>query len=249
MLTPLKRRLSRQNTLKLLQELEMSSSSISSLCFTPGIPRAEVEQLLKGIIGTEEILPEIAKEISRSSTGAGLFWGERHRYLVLAPFPVTRRSVASTCDVEPLRSVLTRELRVALVLVRLGAYAIGVFQGEKLLSSKVGRGLVHARHRQGGSSSGRFVRHREKQMESFFTRICEHAHEQLEPHARQLDFLVYGGARETLLTFRKQCRYLHGFDSRTLEPILNIREPRQATLEAAIGEAWSSQVIEWQVSE
>lgn len=249
MLIPIKRRLSRQSTLNLLDRLESSSSPMSSLCFTPGIQKTEVEKLLREVLGTEEALPEIAREIARSSTGAGLFWGEEHRYLILAPFPVSRRVVASTCDVEPVRSILQRELKVALILVRLGAYAIGVFQGERLLSSKVGRGLVHSRHRQGGSSAHRFERHREKQMESFFSRICEHTREQLEPHARQLDFVIYGGTRDTVLLFRKQCRYLQGFDSKTLDSLLNIREPRQATLEAAIGEAWSSQVIEWQADE
>lgn len=244
-----KRKLSRQATLKLLDELESSSSPMSSLCFTPGTPEHEVEQLLKGELGKEEVPLEIAKEIARSSTGAGVFWGERHRYLILAPFPVPKRLVATTCDVSPLRSILKRELKVALILVRLGAYALGVFSGENLLTSKVGGGLVHSRHRQGGSSAHRFERHREKQMESFFTRVCEHAREQLEPYARQLDFVIYGGTRDTLLIFRKQCRYLHEFDSRTLDSLLNLREPGQASLKAAIGEAWSSQVIEWRVGE
>ena len=134
---------------------------------------------------------------------------------------------------------------MGLVLVRMGAYGIGVVQGEKLLSSKVGTGLVHARHRQGGSSSHRFERHREKQMETFFTRVCGHAREQLEPYARQLEYVIYGGTRETLLDFRKQCHFLHQFDNRTLDLLLNIREPKQSGLQEAIQEAWSSRVIQW----
>ena len=113
------------------------------------------------------------------------------------------------------------------------------------MTSKVGTGLVHARHRQGGSSSHRFERHRLKQMETFFTNVCEHAREQLEPYSRQLEYLVYGGTRQTLLDFRKQCHFLRQFDTRTLDVLLNIREPKRAGIEEAVQEAWSSRVIEW----
>ena len=58
--------------------------------------------------------------------------------------------------------MLHKEFILGLIIVRLGEYGVGVFQGENLLSSKVGTGLVHSRHRQGGSSSHRFERHRDK---------------------------------------------------------------------------------------
>jgi peptide subunit release factor 1 (eRF1) len=134
---------------------------------------------------------------------------------------------------------------LALVLIRLGAYSIGIFQGEKLISSKVGTGLVHARHRQGGSSAHRFERHREKQMEAFFTRVCIHVREQLEPHTRNVNFVLYGGTKETILDFRKQCRFLREFNNRTLDRLLNVRDPRRAGLSEGIQEAWSSRVIRW----
>jgi len=245
MLLSTQRRLSRQKMLSLLEELGASSSPISSLYFPPGLSLPEIEKIVRTVFSPEEVLTDLLRMISRSPTGAVLFWGEEHKYLVLPPFLIAEKWVSSTCEVEPLRSLLQREYTVALILVRLGTYAIGVFQGERLLSSKVGTGLVHSRHRQGGSSAHRFERHREKQMESFFSRICAHAREQLEPHARQLDFLIYGGTPETLLAFRKQCRYLHEFDGRTLGLLLNVREPKQATLETAIGEAWASRVTQW----
>jgi peptide subunit release factor 1 (eRF1) len=138
-----------------------------------------------------------------------------------------------------------KELLIGLVIVRLGDYGIGVIQGEKLLTSKTGSGVVHARHRQGGSSSNRFRRHREKQMETFFTRICDHAREQLEPYARKLDYLLFGGTKETILDFRKQCRFLHEFDKVTLDRLLNVRDPKKPGLEEGIQEAWSSKVIQW----
>jgi peptide subunit release factor 1 (eRF1) len=163
----------------------------------------------------------------------------------MPPFPVIKESVSNTCEIEPLHSILHQKLFLGLVMMRLGEYAIGVFQGEELLSSKVGTGLVHSRHHKGGSSSHRFERHREKQMETFFTRVCQHAREQLEPYDRQLDYILYGGTRETVLDFRKQCHFLHEFDKKTLARLLNIREPKQSGLVEGIQEAWSSRVIQW----
>jgi peptide subunit release factor 1 (eRF1) len=113
----------------------------------------------------------------------------------------------------------------------------------------VGTGLVHSRHRQGGSSAHRFERHREKQIESFFDRVCGHVREHLEPYVKQLDYVIYEGERHTLLSFHKQCEFLQQFDDRVLGTTLHVREPRQTTLEAAIGQAWSSDVIVWEEDE
>lgn len=243
-----RRRFTRQGMLRLLDELEAAEGPATSLYIPHDLPAPEVEKTLRAPLGPgiEEAMSDIEEAVARSKTGAAIFWGDVAKYLVLPPFPLEEKLFASGYDVEPMRSLLQREPMVALMLLRLGAYAVGVFQGEKLLSSKVGTGLVHSRHRQGGSSAHRFERHREKQIESFFTRVCTHVQERLEPYLRQLDYVIYGGERHTLLSFRKQCQFLQQLDERTLGPLLNVREPRQATLEAAISQAWSSEVIQWE---
>ncbi len=246
-----RRRFTRQKMLHLLDELETAEGSATSLYIPHDLPAPEVEKTLRAPLGPgiEEAMSHISENVGRSKTGRVIFWGEENKYLVLPPFPLEEKLFASGYDVEPLRSLLQQELVIALVLLRLGAYAVGVFQGEKLLSSKVGTGLVHSRHRQGGSSAHRFERHREKQIEYFFTRVCGHVREHLEPHLQQLDYVVYGGERHTLLSFRKQCQFSHQLDERTLGPLLNVREPKQATLDAAINQAWSSEVIQWEEGE
>ena len=251
MLVSTRRRFTRQRMLNLLDELEDAEGRATSLYVPRDLPLPEVEKTLKAPLGLgiEEALPEITEAVARSKTGAVIFWGEQGKYLVLPPFPVKERLFSSGYDVEPLRSLLQHELKVALILLRLGAYAIGVFQGERLLSSKVGTGLVHSRHRQGGSSAHRFERHREKQIESFFTRVCSHVREHLEPYLQQVDYVIYGGERHTLLSFRKQCEFLQQFDDRVLGTTLNVREPKQAKLETAINQAWSSEVVEWKESQ
>lgn len=251
MLISKRRRLTREKMLRLLEELEDVEGPATSLYVPSDLPLPEVEKTLKVPLGpgVEEVLPDIAEAVGRSKTGAVIFWGEQDKYLVLPPFPVKERLFSSGYDVEPLRALLQQDLKVALILLRLDAYAIGAFQGETLLSSKVGTGLVHSRHRQGGSSAHRFERHREKQIESFFTRVCGHVREHWEPYLKQLDYVIYGGERHTLLSFRKQCEFLQQFDDRVLGTTLNVREPKQATLEAAISQAWSSEVVVWEEDE
>ena len=243
--SPTRHKLSRVRLLRLLEEIKANSIEVASLYVPPNSSKAAVERLMESLLDMETFPTDLADSLSASPTGAVLFWGMQHRYLVLPPFPIREVRLFDTCEIEPLTSLLHKEFSIALLLVRLREYGIGLYKGQQLVSSKVGTGLVHARHRQGGSSSHRYERHREKQMETFFTRICTHAREELEPHIRDLDYLIYGGTRETILDFRKQCHFLHEFDGRTLDVLLSTREPKQSGLSEAIKEAWSSLVIQW----
>jgi hypothetical protein len=233
--------------LHLLEELKANSIEFATLCVPPQSSETNIKGMMETVLDIKTIPEDLSSSIAESPTGGILFWGSHHWYLVMPPFPMAKESVSKTCEIEPLYSLMHKELLLGLVIVRLGEYGIGVFRGEKLLSSKVGTGLVHSRHRQGGSSSHRFERHREKQMETFFTRVCLHAREQLEPFVKQLDYILYGGTRETILDFRKQCHFLDELDKRTLDRLLNIREPKQSGMVEVIQEAWSSRVIQWNV--
>jgi hypothetical protein len=246
MLVATKHQLKKQRVISWLSELKTASNDAVSIYLPKGLPLPEIEKKLSIVLSMEPVLTDIASEIAQSTTGAALYWGEQYRYLVLPPFPITENLTLQGYDVEHLRLLLEQDLTIALVLVRMGAYAIGIFQNERLLSSKIGTGLVHARHRQGGSSQHRFERHRDKQIELFFSRVCAHAREKLGPYLQQLDYLYYGGERFTIHSFREQCQFLKRLDDRVLERLLNVREPKQASLETAIDEVWSSQVIQWQ---
>jgi hypothetical protein len=238
--------LSRRKTLGLLDEMAaLPAAAASSLYIPAEIPQAEVENLIADIPEQRDIPPEITTLAAGSKTGSVLFWGGERKCLVLPPFPIGEKSIAQGYHVEPLRSLLGHDFGIALVLVRLGSYAVGLCRGDRLVSSKVGTGLVHGRHKKGGSSQGRFQRHREKQIESFLTRVCTHAREHLEAQSKTIDYIVYGGAWTTVLSLKKRCPLLQKFEDRVLPPLSELPEPRQAVLERAAGLAWSSQVIEW----
>jgi peptide subunit release factor 1 (eRF1) len=231
--------------LDFLDELASTEGKAISVYLQQGMLQARVENLLGRVFAASAIPPGVAEVIAGSGMGAALFRGPVKTYLVLPPFPIVEEYITDGYDVGPLRSLLSQDFLIALVLVRLGAYSIGICRGTKLVDSKTGTGLVHARHKKGGSSQARFARHREKQIEQFLARVCGHVQEYIEPHAKSLDYLVYGGARTTILSLRKRCLFLSQFDDHILQMLLDIPEPRQAVLETAIGTVWSSDVIEW----
>jgi len=238
-------RLGRSKALSFLDELASTEGKAMSLYLPRGMPQARVENLLGKVFAATAIPPGVAEAIAGSRMGAAFFWSPLQTYLVLPPFPIAEEYITDGYDVGPLCSLISHDFLIALVLVRLGAYSIGICRGTEFIDSKTGTGLVHARHKKGGSSQARFARHREKQIEQFLGRVCGHVRENIEPHARSLDYLVYGGARTTILSLRKRCPFLSQFDDRILRTLLDIREPRQAVLEKAVGTVWSTDVIEW----
>jgi hypothetical protein len=238
-------RFGRSKALDFLDELAATEGKAISVYLPRGTPQVRVENLLGKVFAAAAIPPGVAETTAGLGTGAAFFWSPSQTYLVLPPFPIAEEYITDGYDVEPLRYLLSQDFLIALVLVRLGAYSIGICRGTELIDSKTGTGLVHARHKKGGSSQARFARHREKQIEQFLIRVCGHVREHIEPQARSLDYLVYGGARTTILSLRKRCPFLSQFDDRILRMLLDIPEPRQAVLEKAIGTVWSTNVIEW----
>jgi hypothetical protein len=88
-----------------------------------------------------------------------------------------------------------KERRVGVLLVRLGGYAAGVFDGSTLTSSKVGSRLVHGRNAAGGQSQQRFARRREGQVRVALRDAADVAVRILLPAVSSLDAVVLGGDR------------------------------------------------------
>jgi hypothetical protein len=238
--------LNQASTLALLEKLKLETAGDAlSIYLPPHLPTNESDPILKNLSAPDEILAEVEKIGSTSATGAAIFWSPSRKIMVTPPFPIISQLIKPGFDTDTLQTLLQRKLHIALVLIRLGSYAIGLCDNESLISSKNGTGLVHGRHRQGGSSAARFRRHREKQIEYFLTRVCQHAREQLEQPAKSIDYIVYGGAWTTILLLKKQCSFLEQFEDRNLPPLLDIPEPRHAVLETAISRIWSSTLYEW----
>ncbi len=231
--------------LRRLDEIEDSGGEGVSVYLPPGLSGEQVRELLETALPAEVDALPIAEAAAGSATGAVIFRDSSRTLLVRPPFPLEERYTSPGGDVEPLRSLLLHDFTIALVLVRMGSFAVGVCRGEQIVASKMGTGLVHARHKKGGSSQRRFERHREAQAHHFLVRVCGHARQIIEPHLPALDYIVFGGAWTTVLSLQKECPFLRRFEDRTLPPLLTIADPRRAVLETAGKDAWSSTVIEW----
>ena len=241
-----KKILNRTRTKTFLDELDRTPADEAMTLYLPPHTRTtEIENIMQQIPAPPGVLAEIGKITGGSRTGNIIFWSPEKIFSILPPFPVTEHKITSLPDTGPLRSLLKRNRLIALVLVRLGSYAVGVCEDEKLLSSKVGTGLVHGRHRQGGSSAHRFERHRDKQIEYFLTRVCARSREHIEPYVKSLDYIVYGGARTTIQLLKKQCTFIGRLKTPALPPLYDIPEPQKAVLEKAVSQVWSSTVFEW----
>ena len=238
-------KLTREKTIALLHRLETCHEEAISVFLPTVIPVTDVENILKKTPVGQLIPQDLAKFTANTQTGSVLFWGATQKYLISPPFPMKEKYITNEYDIEPLLSLLSEDYTIGIVLVRLGHYSIGICQGEKLILHDSGTGLVHGRHRQGGSSSARFQRRRQDQTHHFLERVGEHLQERLEPYTRTLDYLVYGGARVTILKLQKQCPFLAQFDDRLLPPLLEIQDPRFSVLEKAVADIWSSKVTEW----
>jgi hypothetical protein len=119
--------------------------------------------------------------------------------------------------------------RVGVLLVRLGGHACGVFEGDRLVASKVGARLVHGRSAAGGQSQRRFARRREGQAREALRAAADTAARVLAPRAPELAAVVCGGDRRAVDALRGDAR-LAGVFALETGPFLAVPDPRLAVL-------------------
>jgi len=151
--------------------------------------------------------------------------------LVRPPFPLRHEGEYDVVHVRPLLNAIAEDHRIGAVLVRLGGYAVGVFEGDELVASKVGQRLVHGRHRAGGSSANRFRRRREEQARVLLREAGEVAGRVLAPERARLDAVALGGDRTAVRGMIELRPELEWLDSLALERFFTVPDPRQAVLE------------------
>ena len=121
---------------------------------------------------------------------------------------------------------------VGVLLVRLGGYAAGVFNGAppRLVASKVGSRLVHGRSAAGGQSQQRFARRREKQAREALTAAADCAAAVFGSVGDGLDAVVLGGDRRAMAALRDDPRLRPYFDL-AVDRFLTVPDPRLAVLQ------------------
>ncbi len=168
----------------------------------------------------------------RSETGCVLYWSGTGGHLVIPPFHVAQEAVLHGFRLDALRDLFDRPRRICVVLLRLGGFAVGIYENDVLVSSKVGSRFVKGRHSKGGSSQGRFARRRDEQARHLFRKTCEVLRAQIDAYPHQLDHLLTGGDRRTLAAFEKDCPAMRDLEPIRLRRVLDVGDPKKATLDA-----------------
>ena len=162
---------------------------------------------------------------------------------VRPPFGLQHEGAYESLVLEPLFEALFRDYVVAAVLVRLGGFAVGVFEGERLVASKVGSRFVKGRHKKGGSSSGRFRRRREEQARALIDAAAETAVTVLEPWRPRIEHVALGGDRRAIDELLRDDR-LAWLGEKRLPRFFTTEDPRQRTLERLPYDLYAAEVEE-----
>jgi hypothetical protein len=163
---------------------------------------------------------------------------------VRPPFGLAHAGEYEVVRLEPLFEALAADHVVAALLVRLGGYAVGVFEGERLVASKVGSRFVKGRHKKGGSSSGRFRRRREEQARELIDEAAEVAARVLEAWRDRVEFVALGGDRTAVDRVLAASSELGWLSERALPRFFTVRDPRQAVLDRLPYELYAAELTE-----
>jgi hypothetical protein len=121
------------------------------------------------------------------------------------------------------------ERTAAVLLVRRGRWAVGVFEGDRLVVSKVDARQVQGRTAAGGWSQQRFARRRGHQTDAVVAAAADTAARVLLPHVSEVAALFTGGDRglvDEVLADRR----LAALAALRREPALEVGEPTKAVL-------------------
>ena len=122
-----------------------------------------------------------------------------------------------------------RPQRAAVLLVRRGRWAVGVFDGPDLVVSKVDSRLVQGRTAAGGWSQQRFARRRSQQTDAVVSAAADTAARVLLPRVEGLAGLFTGGDRGMLDAVLADPR-LARLAALRRSPVLEVGEPTKEAL-------------------
>jgi hypothetical protein len=156
-------------------------------------------------------------------------------------FGLAHAGTYDTVELGPLFDLLAEDHVVAVLLVRLGGFAVGVFEGERLVVSKVGSRFVKGRHKKGGSSANRFRRRREEQERALLDAAAETAARVLEPYRERIEHVALGGDRAAATNVAERLPWL---EEKRLERFFTVSDPRQRELDRLPYELYAAELSE-----
>ena len=216
-----------------LAEISASPNYEKSAYLTSATAAAEADDPVREAM---EALPDLA-------TGTAIFYGSRAAVAIAPPFPIDEELHCDGVEVGPMLDLLSRDVTVGVVLLRLGRYAVGVLENDRLAASKSDTRYVKNRHRKGGSSQRRFERSRERLVRELYDKVCAVTEGVFRPYGDRIEYLLMGGERQTLLAFTKRCAYVQRSGIEVLPRRLEVDRPGKAALDSIHRQVWMSRVV------
>jgi hypothetical protein len=163
---------------------------------------------------------------------------------VTPPFGLGHEGEFGRVVAGPLLEALDADHTVAALLVRLGGYAVGAFEGERLVASKVGSRFVKGRHRAGGSSANRFRRRRQGQERELVEEAAAEAARLLTPWQGKLEWVALGGDRAATRRVLAARADLAWMQPLALERFFAVPQPRRRILDELPYQLYAAKVVE-----
>jgi hypothetical protein len=163
--------------------------------------------------------------------------------VVRLPFGLAHQREYDTVQLAPLFEELANDHIVAALLVRLGGYAVGIFDGERVVASKVGSRFVKNRHKKGGSSANRFRRRREEQARELIEEAAGVAVRVLESWRDRVEFVAFGGDRGAIRQVLAASPHLDWLSERAIPRFFTVPEPRLRELERLPYDLYSAELV------
>lgn len=231
----------RNSLLKFISELETYESENDDMFSAYIIIETPLSQI------PEPVREIVIKRLKKNPLGIVVFYWEQNdiKILMFPPFPIKSKIfLGRKFSTGQLKEILTKEYTLGIVLLRLGEYAVGIFEGKKLIVSKCGKRYLKGKHKKGGFSQARFARDREAKMEVFFDEVYKVLRSRFESHVEKLDFVLYGGARVTIRKFQKRNHFMKKLNEKTLDRVIDIRRVSKKTLEKILFEVWKTRILQ-----
>ena len=238
----MRRQMSKRAVLQLLDELAAEGCTATVCVSAETLGARAYDHLLPESEPDRSRAAEALATIGSSDTGVAVFLSPERTVAVQPPFPLNVDVGSEGVASKPILDILDSEPVIAVVLLRLGRYAVAVLRGDKLLATKTDTRYVKSRHRAGGSSQRRFERSRERLVRELYDTTCRISRGVFEPYLRDMDYVMLGGERGTLNGFVKRCRLMQDLESKTLSRILTVDRPNQKALKSISYEMWKSRV-------
>ena len=194
------------------------------------IGRANVAKRLRALDGSP------GRSVYRA--GSARFELDEAALTVTPPFGLLHEGEYEVVRTGPLLDALLVEPTVAVLLVRLGGYAVGVFEGERLIASKVGTRFVK------GSSSNRFRRRREEQERELVDAAAAEAARVLGSWRERVERVALGGDRAAVGRVVGARADLAWLEPLAPDRFFDVPEPRLRVLEALPYQLYAAKVVE-----